>query len=156
MEIFMDLVCVITGIMFSDVGPLTTVELLKICLSQWLWRKCSFFLWDFVVWQELARIPTAPVFWEKEEACRYLTSVQGEWLPFWPFTQNLEFSWVSSQAGEVVSEAGDQLRRELTREQFPCSSFLTGAQPRNGPCSFSPWSLRSASFWECSGCCPGC
>lgn len=35
----MDLVCVITGMMFSDAGPLTIVELLKICLSQWLWWK---------------------------------------------------------------------------------------------------------------------
>lgn len=76
---------------------------------------CVFFPWNFVVWQELASIPTAPVYWEKQEACRYLTSVQREWLLYWPFTQNLEFSELSGQGGEVVSEAGDQLRRELTR-----------------------------------------
>lgn len=76
---------------------------------------CVFFRWNFVVWQELASIPTAPVYWEKQEACRYLTSVQREWLLYWPFTQNLEFSELSGQGGEVVSEAGDQLRRELTR-----------------------------------------
>lgn len=74
-----------------------------------------------VVWQELARIPTAPVFWEKQEACRYLISLQREWLSFWPFTQNLKFFEPSSQGGEAVHEAGDQLRRELTRG----SSFLS-------------------------------
>lgn len=39
----MDFVCVITGIMFSAAGPLTMVELLKICLFQWLWQKFGVF-----------------------------------------------------------------------------------------------------------------
>ena len=30
-------------------------------------------------------------------------------------------------------------------EQFPRSLFLISIRPRNGPCFFSPWSLRSAS-----------
>lgn len=64
---FMDFVCVITGIMFSAAGPSTMVEVLKICLSQCMAKiRCVVFSWNFVVWQELARIQTAPVFWEKE------------------------------------------------------------------------------------------
>lgn len=148
---------VITGIMFSAAGPLTLVLRITYLRFASLSGYGENMVWFFspgilLVWQELARIPTAPVFWEKQEACRYLTSVQREWLPFWPFTQNLKFSELSSQGGEVVHEAGDQLRRE----QFLCSSFLIAVQPRNGPCSFCPWSLRSATFWECSGCCLGC
>lgn len=123
--------CTIAGIVFAATGPLTLVELLKICLSRWLWRKFGVcFSPEFCCAEGACRHPDSSGLLGETSSLQVSDFCPKGMTSFWPFTQNLLLMSCLAEEGGLTVKLEISVHPFLNTgenwpgEQLPRSPFL--------------------------------